>query len=334
MTDPSRSKAEAACFAVDENPFCVWEWDLAERNLEFVKGLDPTYFQYLAETSYRDIASANQQNAAVTLRTTYSHALEAFLAVLFATVQAPDCVPGWLTKYWPRDLRSLVEKTNGPGNVRNKLGLERVTWSTVAAVIHGADPSTGTPRSELGGHFGRLWGRFANDFVDAGQTSEYNSMKHGFRVRPGGFKLAVGTEPAYGVPPPQEDMQMVGSSQFGSAFFSVIELGGRGPHFRIQRRSRNWVPENLYHGCRLLTMSIQNIIAHLRVRAGESRQDVVMTAPSDPGYFNAPWALSTGAFDLSMDFPVGDEDIDPIGPDEILRVYAGASAEEDDDSSS
>jgi hypothetical protein len=34
-------------FAVDEKPFCVWEWDLRERNLEFINNLDPAYFSYL-----------------------------------------------------------------------------------------------------------------------------------------------------------------------------------------------------------------------------------------------------------------------------------------------
>jgi len=28
-------------FAVDEKPYCAWEWDLPDRNLSFLNGIDP-----------------------------------------------------------------------------------------------------------------------------------------------------------------------------------------------------------------------------------------------------------------------------------------------------
>jgi hypothetical protein len=36
-------------FAVENKPFCVLDWDLHEQNLGFINGVDPAYFEYLAQ---------------------------------------------------------------------------------------------------------------------------------------------------------------------------------------------------------------------------------------------------------------------------------------------
>lgn len=44
----------------------------------------------------------------------------------------------------------------------------------------------------LQGLFSTLWYRFAGDYLNENLIAEYNSLKHGFRINPGGFKLMVG----------------------------------------------------------------------------------------------------------------------------------------------
>ncbi len=84
-------------FVVDELPFCVWEWDLRDRNLEFINDFDPAYFKYLANVHRQSFETEeHKQHAGLSLRTSYVHGLETFFAILFATIQAPDCVIGWL----------------------------------------------------------------------------------------------------------------------------------------------------------------------------------------------------------------------------------------------
>jgi hypothetical protein len=39
--------------------------------------------------------------------------------------------------------------------------------------------------------FSSLWKHFAEDFLRDGFSEEYNSIKHGFRLRIGGFSLAM-----------------------------------------------------------------------------------------------------------------------------------------------
>lgn len=71
----------------------------------------------------------------------------------------------------------------------------------------------------LQGLFSTLWYRFAGDYLNENLIAEYNSLKHGFRINPGGFKLMVGPESTPGVAAPAERMTSLGSSEFGSSFF-------------------------------------------------------------------------------------------------------------------
>ena len=51
--------------------------------------------------------------------------------------------------------------------------------------------------------------------------AEYNSIKHGLRVNPGGSYIAVGAEQTPGVPAPPEAMRSMGGSPYGSTFFEI-----------------------------------------------------------------------------------------------------------------
>lgn len=67
------------------------------------------------------------------MRIGYHHGLESFFALLFATLQAPGCVVGWMLKYWPRQLRDLVASVDG-SEVPKYLEVrpEPYTWEGVA----------------------------------------------------------------------------------------------------------------------------------------------------------------------------------------------------------
>jgi hypothetical protein len=141
-------------FAVNDRPFCVWEWDLEERTSEFLRTLNPKYFEYIAQLHYPELGGENAQLAAVALRTNYTHALESFFALLFASFQAPDCIPGWLAKYQLSDLRALITKVNKNMAFRTKIKLSSSTWESLATAVHGVSANEERNRAvgqELGG---------------------------------------------------------------------------------------------------------------------------------------------------------------------------------------
>src|SRR5262249_30177507 len=83
-------------FAINEEPHCIWGYDLHDRNEEFLRSLDPRFFEYAAK-SYQALSEGeDSMRAAMALRSAYSHGLETMFALLCAVVQAPDCVYGWV----------------------------------------------------------------------------------------------------------------------------------------------------------------------------------------------------------------------------------------------
>jgi hypothetical protein len=214
-------------FVVNEWPWCVWEEDLPNRNLELINSLDPTYFKYLANVHRQSFETGeHQQHAALALRTSYAHGLETFFAILFATIQAPDCVIGWLQKYDAKDLRQLIEKVQQGRPIRSKLRSQPHSWQAVAHMVLPpiAFQDTREQEDKIKEQFAASWARFAQDFLEDKSTQEYNSIKHGFRISNGGFSLSIGKADTWGIPAPPERMQALGGSEYGSSFFTAERI--------------------------------------------------------------------------------------------------------------
>jgi hypothetical protein len=311
-------------FVVEDTPYCVWGWDLREQNKGFLKNLDPRYFDYLARTHLNALEGEDAQFAAVALRTAYHHGLETLFALLAATLQAPDCVVGWLQKYQIRQLRNLVTQIESRGPApRNKLRLERVSWRLLSERVHaGAFPNH---RDETVGAFADLWSRFSDEFLNELSDREYNNIKHGFRAGLGGFVLKAGVEPEYGVSPPAEEMQFVGGSEFGTSFFMPEKIGqaqGKSdPHFRLRLQNLNWRPEAMVQALQLISISLNNILGFLKILNGQDPKQTLFLRPEDPEFFTAPWRWSTGIDEMSINEVIEETDIKRLTTEEILAIY-------------
>lgn len=316
-------------FMVDEEPYCVWEWDLKERNMDFLKAIDHEYFEYRARCHFEDLESDDRHRAAVALRTAYYHGLETLFTLLCASVQAPDCVYGWVLKYSLRQLRNLVGKIiSGSSEVFNKYGWDYVSWKRLARNVHAysnADPSRAAETGEL---FGELWSRLSRDFLSQMNIDEYNGIKHGFRTHAGGFGLAAGIEKESGVPAPQENMKTLGYSEFGTSFLRAMAIGslksgGRNPNFRSTHCALNWIPESIVHCLVLISMSIGNTVSYLRIINGEAAKNVKFTRPQESEYFSKPWKKSVGVTNLQSDTEIVEEHIQAFTRQEIVRRLKG-----------
>ena len=245
MTEETGKPAEAPgnglsarFFAVGANPYCVWDWDLDQRNLQYLDSFDPDYFEYAARVNLAKLEAADpreRRRAATSIRTAYHHGLESFFALLLATLQAPHCVVGWMQAYSPAELRKLVRSVDpglwGSGERRKEMSSyrERILpyvwvkprsylWEGISRTIH--KPIADKEQAErTKGLFADLWRRFAKDLVDDAFVSEYNSIKHGLRTGFGGFSMAIGLQEAPDVPAPTEKMHSLGGSEHGSSFF-------------------------------------------------------------------------------------------------------------------
>jgi hypothetical protein len=212
------------------------------------------------------------------------------------------------------------------------LGLPLVTWATVAdkIILVKKDSSQNTEETKRG--FAGLWGRLATDYLDPVQTTEYNSMKHGLRIEPGGFHLAVGLESVRGQPAPSEQMKPLGGSQFGTSFFMAEQPAGStkgkgDPNFRIRSMSLNWNPESLALRLHLIAVSLGNTVSFLKFRNGVDPASLKFDLPEDVEAFWEPWKYSVGVLNCSIDTEVREEDIRPMSKKDIMAELAPKEAD-------
>lgn len=318
-------------FAVGDEPHCVWAWDLAERNLQFIEGVDEGYFEYLAGAYQNDLDGDDAQRAAMALRASYHLSLETMFGLMAATLQAPDCAVGWVLKVRSEQLRSIVEALQKDAmgfpikwkGVRRPLGFAEVA-RLVLQYAPWAQMDDGTV-----GRFAILWARLASDFLDKAAIAEYNCIKHGFRARAGGLFLRAGRELEPGTRPPEREMGGWMGSAFGSSFHAAEPIGsrsGRDPHFTLRRQSLNWLPYNTAGRMLLAAMSIKNIRSFLAVGNNRTPQETEFQRPGDPADFDRPWERSPGITGFNVDRVVAERHIEPVGRDELRHILESGTA--------
>jgi hypothetical protein len=309
-------------FVIDETPYCLWDWELKRLEHEFLSGVDPEYFEYMAKTHAAGLDGDQPQRAALALRMTYSHAQETLMSLLCAIVQAPACVIGWLHKYKNAELESVVRKLHQHQPVLAKIDGE-VSWQGLSNMVHRYVSCPDKEKeSKIKESFGTFWSRTADDFLDHGGRREYNSIKHGLRARSGGFHLLAGIEMTPGVAGPPEQLKTVGGGEFGTTYYGVESVEGvEKCNVRAQSSSRNWLPDLLAGRTYLMSLSMGNILSFLKVAKGEDPQKHQFKWPEDLSAFEECWRYSPGVTAASFNVDLTSVNIKPMTKLEILGRY-------------
>ena len=316
---------ESYQFVVDEKPYCIADWDLRKKNTDFLKGIDTGYFEHVALQQSNLLDGDEQKYAALTLRQAYSHALETFFALLSAFIQAPQCPLGWMLKYENRDLYSMVRKLIEHRPVMNRLAVP-TRWDSLSSAIHQFRLEDSEKERRIKEGFAALWERLARGFIDRRASAEYNSIKHGLRIRPGGLSVSIGLQPGPGVRAPREAMQSLGGSAFGSSYFVAEQVGEHKLGFRPHSHHRNWNPQRFAGILLLLDMSIRNVVSGLRGLGGEDWSTLEFVWPEDVSDFDKPWSVAVPIEWSNFDTAMGGDDVDPCTKDEVLAEYSKTAA--------
>jgi hypothetical protein len=329
MTDisPSSVSLEFAVFMVNDKPYCLWsDKNIKEYSLQFLNKIDPGYFIYQADTNLKKLNYKKyKQHAALAIRTAYSHGLETLFSLICASIQAPYCIPGWLLLCSNTQLKKIVSKINSHEQVNTLFKNQPLNWENISRTVHAQLVLEDKEKEDaIKNNFGDLWGRFAAEFLSDAFSKEYNSIKHGFRVKPGGFSFALGTEEFHGAHASQENMQLIGKSEFGSSFEDCINIGENKRHIQLRLNSMNWDPEDMVWGLYLVSMSISNIVSFLKVINGVDATKVKYSWPSDTDTFLEPWQRKkllgvTSLTGLATKIPV--ELITNYSENELLDFY-------------
>jgi hypothetical protein len=307
-----------ALVVVNDEPYLFWEWDLKKRNVEFLNGIDPEYFTFLIEgfESAEDV-----KRASVGVRTTLHHSLETLFSLLGALLQSPSCVYGWLSRCSTPSLREVTRRI--AANDKSLFRVWRISapsWEELATLVF-RNYESGTEKQERTMKlFAVLWARLAHEFLNEDHIDEYNSIKHGFRVRPGGFTLRMAPEREKGQPAKEEDMQTLGSSEYGCTFLRVTRLGAEGSRsLRSRSVSMNWNLEKDLLLTQLAAMSIQSAVSSLRIFNGVSPEKVRFERPENDADFDRPWSVARGVLRSSFDFRIDEQSIPHVTKQDLIK---------------
>ncbi|HYC35360.1 MAG TPA: hypothetical protein VEC19_02990 [Usitatibacter sp.] len=259
-------------FIVNDEPYSLWDPDPATRTTEFLDSIDPAFFSYLAEAHAEKLDSAeHKRRVATATRMAYLHGIETLMTLAAAAVQAPQAPYAWVALAKTDLLRGVIERiSKGDPTLHSEITQWNRTWAGLAQrVFAHCTQENGWPKTAES--FGRLWSIFAGEFLNEMSQAEYNSLKHGFRIRSSGVKIAFGLEHQFGVAPPPEEMKYLGGSDTGSTFYAIERAGPDVPGTRSKRSRRhtvNWEPEPMIRGLQLIDVSIRNIVAFIRIANG------------------------------------------------------------------
>lgn len=305
---------------VGTKAYGVWQADLPKRNAGWIRAFDPFHFQYLARVHRRRLRSRHAQDAAMALRTAYGIALESFFALVGAMVQAPHATFVWLDLYQLEDLRRVVRSFRG-GKAVPKLFLPALSWAALSEEVHGSLDEVKV-RERWVKPFADFWERAAADFLDWSSTTEYNAVKHGFRVRAGGFALSIGRQDAPGVPAPRERMSRLDSGGFGGHTTRTERIGRHLSDVGIVTQSRSWNPEAYAVRLDLLAMSMNNVLVKLRSFAPHDPNETgVLLRPHKAKDFESAWETVGTLTTFKTASNIRPEDIKPTTEAEVAASY-------------
>jgi hypothetical protein len=119
-------------------------------------------------------------------------------------------------------------------------------------------------------------------------------------------------------------MQLLGKSEFGSQFLASKKIGENVHHLEMKRHHRNWSPEDLCWGLHLVSVSIANVKAALRILNGTPATDVKFQWLIDREQFQEPWkrADQIGVTSMSgFQITIRPDFITAFSKEDILSQY-------------
>lgn len=304
--DPGESGAEYGgplgySFAVADKAYCCWEYDHRSRALEFLDGLDTDYFGTMAALLGAELDGDHSLAVSVTIRMLYVQAIEALLALLVATVQAPKAVAAWIASCTTQDLDAATRMLVNGQPILTQVGRQRVSLTNLSVHLHRFAWPDETGDEATAARFGRLWRRLASDFLDDVVRAEHNALKHGHRVTAGGFSFSIGIEEVPGVPAPASAMRSLGANKYGTTFFRAERVGTSKHHVRARRSSVNWSAVAVTNRLLLISMSIRNVVSALRCELGVNPATVLFHRPKEPDIFDDVWNEAVGIRHSNLD---------------------------------
>jgi hypothetical protein len=298
---------QTALFAIDDEPYLLWDEDVRARALEFLDSIDSDYFDFLATLGEAHMGDAQQgKRAAAACRIGFFQGAETLFLLIAALLQAPHSPQAFVGQCKTDQLRRIIRKITTCDTIELIAPrLKVLSWPTVARLVHARASSDEGQVAKLAEGFGAFWQRLAEECTDSSHVAEYNGLKHGFRVGYGGIRLDLG--PALtdiDSIPADAEWTSLGGSDTGSSFYKVHNAGGDARSNRSRMCSRvfvNWSLHTMVIALQLISCSINNVLSALRLVNGATAGSQPFKYPTDLSAFERTWAESPSLRNFSFD---------------------------------
>jgi hypothetical protein len=260
-------------YAICDEPYCLWEKDITNAATTFIKSIDFEYFRYIADRSSADLGNSELgMRAATSMRLALFHGGETLFLLIGALLQGHRCPHAWVGQCSTGDLRTIIERINaGQSLLSQNYRIRNLSWLSISKEILTQCPPDADGLENTIHSFAKFWELLALNHTDQIYVDEYNSLKHGFRVAPGGFEIMMGIHPSTSMPPPDQEMKSLGSSKWGATFRVIkkFENDTKGSRSKQSFQTAvNWNAEAVAFSLRLVADSIINITTHLGILNG------------------------------------------------------------------
>jgi hypothetical protein len=306
---------ESSCFFINESPKAFWDWELKKRNLEFLKSINPDYYNFIVESSFKNASNGNEHNNAILIRQTYSQSLELLFSLLCSVVQAPNCTIGWMLCYTNSQLNDTIKKINDKDKIKSNLKINNISWDSISNLIFKYVDTEKEKQKLIISKFSSFWEQLARTYLNEKFNNEYNIIKHGIRFTPGGFdfKFNLGKD----VEGKSNSVTFQGS-KFGTTYFLKESI--QRYNYKLISQSRNWDPNIISKHIQLITLSIKNIVAWLIAINEKKVEGLVYSLPGTENDFDKFTIKYDGVFDMSLKLEIKDEDINPYSKEQINEL--------------
>lgn len=292
-------------FLVGRNVRTVVATNLEHRVRQFLDTYDPDYFSTVASAlldrfnSVPENSLGTKNRLAAGILVTYNQAIEAFLALLFAVFQAPQCPIAWLLQYHRSDLIELINCVENNSHVDIfRILPDGPEWEGIARTINLIEGTAEVSRETVTGSYSSFWRNLAREYCDERYYDEYNSIKHGNRVQLGGFQVEIGISP--------HAMHRLETSDYGTTIqrrklLTNTPKKAKKNVFGLRETHFNWEPRRIVRRTELIRDSMFNTLQFLRgVRLGNLNQ-VEFTFDNEPGVFIEAGARGLGVHYMDID---------------------------------
>jgi len=245
---------------VNKRPFRVWP--TVHRDQDLILGLRPDLHLRLAKDLVKSLEDEDNGHAVLGLRLLYGLSLEAFFALLFATLQAPEAPSAWLLLYRNEDLEELIERFQAGNDLPSRFVCpEPGSWEALALMLLPISLVESDNHRSRAKRLGSLWGEWAAEVLNEDMKAEFNSLKHGARIRSAAPFLSI-------------DGHQVEGDEHGSCF-ATCEKSKSDVLLGICARS--WSGQTLYSRLKLMATSRRNLVEILRIAhgAGDTGQSII-----------------------------------------------------------